>query len=86
MDVCPMYGRRGTRTSCQEAKDSEELETKQFGGRELHARRGFWRWNQAGGLGLTGDDFDHAVCLPALGRPTYQVLFGDVGPGVHLTR
>ena len=56
------------------------------GGGEFHAQQGFWGKNQADAFELPKEDFDHAVRFWVLGRPTYQVLFGDVRPGVHLTR
>ena len=55
-------------------------------GSTLGSRRGFSGLTQAGIVEHPQGDFDRATRFPLLGRPTYRVLFGDVGLGTHPTR
>ena len=43
-------------------------------------------WRQVGFFSVNKDDFGHAVCLPAMGWPASEGLYGVDGPGTHLER
>ena len=68
--------------SCQRARANSH-NGKAAGGAVCRACHRIVMWDRAGNFAATQDDFDHALRSPAMGRPAYDVLHVQDGPGPH---